>query len=141
MFSNTVDNYWLLQAMVHGLPAVIFFLAAFIYVLYKAARAQRPNEAPELTTMRLAWILSMIGFALSASTVAIWGEIQLLFMIFFGAGLWLLDPDTDVDSSSPAEQPSLHPTSPHTRFVYKQPAVRGNVRINRERLRASGDSS
>ncbi|SPJ23492.1 O-antigen ligase family protein [Palleronia abyssalis] len=81
---SSVDNYWLQQAMVHGVPAVACVAGALVYAVVAVNRGQ-DNDA-----MRLAWTLFLIGFAMSAATVAIWGEIQTLFMILFGAGLWML---------------------------------------------------
>ena len=52
--------------------------------------------------LRLAWTLALIGFCMSASTVAIWGKIQLLFMLYFGAGFWMIEATAKADTTSDA---------------------------------------
>ena len=82
--ADSVDNHWLQQAMQHGLPAAALLVAALGTALWQVNRCPAPDSG-----MRLGWTLFVTGFAFSASTVAIWGEIQVIFMLLFGAGLWM----------------------------------------------------
>lgn len=113
---SSVDNHWLLLAMVHGLPALLFLVTSLCYAFYVVNKsALRGDE--ELDRMRLSWTLSLIGLCMSASTVALWGEIQILFMLLFGAGFWLADsrPETAPDPSGAQSSPvSRH--LPYSRF-------------------------
>ncbi|SFG82712.1 O-antigen ligase like membrane protein [Palleronia marisminoris] len=81
--ADSVDNHWLQQAMQHGLPATALLVAALASALWLVNRGSASEG------MRLGWTLFIAGFVFSASTVAIWGEIQVIFMLLFGAGLWM----------------------------------------------------
>jgi hypothetical protein len=105
MRTDSVDNHWLLMAMVHGLPALVFFVSSLLYAFFMVNRSSSPQEDPETNWLRLAWTLSLIGFCMSASTVAIWGEIQLLFMLLFGGGFWMIGAAARPSGDTSAFQP------------------------------------
>lgn len=111
----SVDNHWLLMALVHGLPALILIVASLLYAFFAVNRASLTGDR-ELDRMRLSWTLALIGFCMSASTVAIWGEIQMFFMLLFGAGFWLADtgPVAAAAQEGAAEPAPRH--LPYTRF-------------------------
>ena len=89
--TDSVDNHWLQQAMQHGLPATVLLVAALAAALWQVNRGTAPEG------MRFGWTLFVAGFAFSASTVAIWGEIQVVFMLLFGAGLWMAPEPAPVE--------------------------------------------
>lgn len=110
--ADSVDNHWLQQAMQHGLPATTLLVAALVTALWQVNRGSGSDG------MRLGWTLFIAGFAFSASTVAIWGEIQVIFMLLFGAGLWMAperaparrDPWRFTRAVTPSESSALAPT-------------------------------
>ena len=109
--ADSVDNHWLQQAMQHGLPATALLVAALVSALWLV------NRGTASEGMHLGWTLFIAGFAFSASTVAIWGEIQVIFMLLFGAGLWMAPDPAPVRRTPwrftravpPSERPSLAP--------------------------------
>lgn len=111
----SVDNHWLLMAMVHGLPALILLVAALLYAFFAVNKPALLGDH-ELDRMRLSWTLALIGLCMSASTVALWGEIQMFFMLLFGAGFWLADtgPTAASEEAEPAAQAPRQ--LPFTRF-------------------------
>ena len=127
MLSSSVDNHWLFLAMVHGIPALLLFAGSIIYALLMVNRNN--DGGPAVQRLRLAWTLTLIGFTMSASTVAIWGEIQLLFMLIFGAGFWMIGPIQDPSAQDEAEETAPSRAPQYTRFAAKtrtvgQPALR-----------------
>lgn len=87
--TSSVDNYWLAMAMSYGLPALVFFALALFIALIAVNRRDFRNDA-DLDAMRLAWTISLVGFAMIASTVALWNEILIFLLILFGAGQWMI---------------------------------------------------
>ena len=117
MLSSSVDNHWLLIAMLHGIPALIFFASSILYAFIMVNR--NGAGGPEIQRIRLAWTLSLIGFCLSASTVAIWGEIQLLFMLIFGAGFWMINVSDDASTTVDEQDTNQTRQNKYTRFEPK----------------------
>ena len=115
MTNSSVDNHWLLLAMVHGLPALVLFASSLLYAFFAVNHIKLFGDT-ELDRMRLAWTLALIGFCMSASTVAIWGEIQMFFMLLFGGGFWLAStgPGNTQETAEKSEETSRH--LPYSRY-------------------------
>ena len=126
MLTSSVDNYWLLMAMVHGLPALIFFAGSIFYAFFAVNRNTGQGDE-ETDRLRLAWTLSLIGFCMSASTVAIWGEIQLLFMLLFGAGFWMIGALPKAPSEADEAETEADQGRPRLRYTRFAPVTRGEA--------------
>ncbi|PTR14272.1 O-antigen ligase family protein [Cereibacter azotoformans] len=100
----SIDNHWLYMAMVHGLPALFLMVGAILYAFLAVNRPGLCGDR-ELDRMRLAWTLSLIGLCMSASTVALWGELQMFVLLLLGAGFWLADTAADAGASREPEVP------------------------------------
>jgi hypothetical protein len=120
--SGSLDNYWLMTALVYGIPAFVFLFSAFIVTLIKAGG--RDFSASSLVTdLRLAWSLVIASLILTLSTVAIWSDIATLVFLFLGSGAWLLDYEIR-NSGEPAPVPLDRPEGPvYTRFPVKTPQM------------------
>ena len=57
----SVDNFWLLIAMRHGLPAFFLFVAAILLIMYKIGR-QRIDD-PEIAACRTGLLISLGGLS------------------------------------------------------------------------------
>ena len=126
MISSSVDNHWLLMAMVHGLPALIFFSGSILYAFFAVNRNTGKGDE-ETDRLRLAWTLSLIGFCMSASTVAIWGEIQLLFMLLFGAGFWMIGTLPKAPSDADEAETESEQGRSRLRYTRFAPVTRGEA--------------
>ena len=66
----TVDNFWLLIAMRHGLPAFVFLALA---IAVSSARIMRqPGLDPEETRCRTGYLVALTGLVISLATVHVW---------------------------------------------------------------------
>jgi hypothetical protein len=122
--SGSLDNYWLLTALVYGLPAFVFIFSAFLYTIIQAGRRDFTASA-WVSDLRLAWSLVIASLILTLSTVAIWSDIATLVFLFLGSGAWMLDykiPEND-EGSPPVEDRPKGPV--YTRFPAKaaQPSL------------------
>lgn len=131
---SSVDNHWLLMAMVHGLPALILLVGSLLYAFFAVNKSALLGDH-ELDRMRLSWTLALIGLCMSASTVALWGEIQMLFMLLLGAGFWLADTGPAAADAAPPAPAPRH--LPYTRFPAGGTAV---PQVRADRVSAPGRS-
>lgn len=90
MAAESVDNFWLLVAMRHGVPAVMALLAAVVLIAWNLARLK--NLGPGIQRLRMAWMSTIIGLSVAAFTVHLWEQVFVLFTFLIGAGVWMLDP-------------------------------------------------
>lgn len=84
MYSASVDNFWLLITMRHGLPAIILLLGAFLLHIAYLIRAR--GLSPETGDIRRGYAMTMVGLCFVLSTVHIWDEVAVFVFFFLGAG-------------------------------------------------------
>lgn len=111
--SSSMDNYWLLTTVRYGVPAFIFMLLAIILII----KAIHPRKAPNglLKNGRKAFVVMLLGFALSGLTVHFWNALMVQFFFFLGCGLGLRDQRS---SSVSSIQPQNERRSRHGSIRY-----------------------
>ena len=98
MASKSVDNFWLLTAMRHGLPGLLILSVSCLVLWVGLARG--PALPSALQAYRRAYLICMITFVFVGSTVHFWAAIYSWFFFLLACGVWLLDaqretsPDT-----------------------------------------------
>jgi O-antigen ligase len=104
MASGTIDNFWLVVAVRHGIPALSFMLGAYLAITlavgFRVPLAQR-QEAP-----RLAYLLCMAVFFFVGSTVYFWAASYVWFLFLLGSGVWLVDAKRTERTSTASACPS-----------------------------------
>ena len=103
MFSASVDNFWLVIAMQHGIPGFTFmFLGYGLTVLRIGLR--RLSE-PSLRQMRLGWMLTTVSVSFTLCTVHIWASLFSLVFFLIGAGQWLRSAPDDGSGNKVRDEP------------------------------------
>lgn len=105
MHSSSVDNYWLLNAMRHGIPGFLLVTGAYAAVLLHLARARLSDVVRN--GYRLGMIFALIGVAFSISTVHVWGTPFYMIQFMLGAGLWMVHAPQESPAAETAAGPSL----------------------------------
>lgn len=82
--ASTVDNFWLLVTMRHGIPAFLLLALATVIHLIRIIRAKGLDE--EMAQARIGYLVSFIGYIFIFATVHAWGQMLVISMFFFGAG-------------------------------------------------------
>jgi hypothetical protein len=88
-WTGSVDNFWLVTAMRHGVPAFLFLVAAIVINL---RRIFTNKELPESAVQcRSAYLVMSMGLFFTLSTVHVWGGPSVLVMALLGAGTWMAE--------------------------------------------------
>lgn len=88
----SIDSFWLLMTMQHGIPAGIILLVCSIYLLFHVMN--RLHTHHELYRWMInAWLLSFMALILIGFTVDYFGKLQPLFFFTMGAIGWIRYPD------------------------------------------------
>ena len=132
MYSASVDNFWLLMAMRHGIPGFVLITAAYIAVMSTLMRTK-----PALTSTqvhRKALVFSLVGLGVAMITVHLWNATFVFFMFMLGAGAWISDaPQAEQDDKTPKpasplpQRRSVSPRAPAPRTA-TTPAASGRNR-------------
>lgn len=89
MASDSVDNFWLLTAMRHGIPALVLLLGSCIFMMIAITTAGSTDRTVEIC--RVAYLISMITFLFVGATIHFSHGIYAWFMFVVGSGAWLMD--------------------------------------------------
>ena len=104
MYSSSVDNFWLLMAMRHGIPGFLLITGAYVAVMTTLMRT-KPSQA-SVQTHRRALVFSLIGLGVAIITVHLWNATFVFLMFTLGAGAWMSD--------TPQEEQGTKTRSPAT---------------------------
>ena len=114
--SSSVDNFWLLMAMRHGLPAVILLLLAFgLHCRFVMAAK---DLAPVARMARTGYAVTLVGLIFTLVTVHVWDSMAVFTMFFLGIGavFYTAAPEAAVLPESGPESGPISRSLPHSRF-------------------------
>jgi hypothetical protein len=97
----SMDNFWLLMAVRHGVPAFLFLALAYISILRRIGKAQ--HVKPSLNMLKKRLIFTIIGISVSICTVHLWNATYALFVFLLGSGIWLTEA-TDKTSGNASDE-------------------------------------
>ena len=92
MYSGSMDNFWLVIAVRHGLPALLGFCLIAVVPVIKGFR-KLAQEGPRPTTE--AYIFALTGLIVSACTVHYWLALLVFFTFFCGMAPGCLNDEAD----------------------------------------------
>ncbi len=114
----SIDNFWLVVALRHGIPAFLLLSAVILITIWNTVRA--PLTGP-YARARTGYLIVLSSLIFCASTVHLWDATYCLFMILLGAGQWFtngdpVDEDTTIEETSSTGRRTIQ----YTRFPNAQ---------------------
>jgi hypothetical protein len=113
MPTNSIDNFWLFEAVRAGLPAAFLMLLAFLWI-YLAVSLKKGLEG-RLVECRTGFLISMTGLFLTTWTVALWDNAYVLFFFMMGGGVWMLDAKSEKEP--PCKRRAFRPLAANRQHV------------------------
>lgn len=86
----TIDNFWLVIAMRHGIPGIVLLALGIGLSIYRILRAKIAD--PTLQDLRTGYMITLIGLLFTLATVHIWSSVAFFVMLYIGAGSFLFGP-------------------------------------------------
>jgi hypothetical protein len=108
----SVDNFWLLIGMRHGVVGVLLLIIALGYCLWCVMRTEGLQGKTAL--MRRNYAFALIATYIALCTVHIWGSSSSFIMLLIGAGAWFIDAprgETSLDTGPLAKTGGPRPYS------------------------------
>lgn len=115
--TDSVDNFWLLMAMRHGLPGFFCLAAAFAFHIRSIVKAKDLDPLGE--RIRTGYMITLVGMIFTLATVHVWGAISVLVMFFLGAGSFIYTQPSSPQGHSSTSESELPPSRralPLTRY-------------------------
>ncbi|WP_299153976.1 hypothetical protein [uncultured Tateyamaria sp.] len=101
--SDSVDMFWLLMTMTHGIPAGALVFLGFIWLPLTLVPLRMPTA--RIRTYKTGWLISMCGIFVALWGVHVWREAYVFLMFLLGSGSWMLQAATPSYNLYPTNQP------------------------------------
>jgi O-antigen ligase len=86
---SSIDNFYLVTAVRHGLPASAFLLLTVFSLVFMLAKKKGLDG--RLDACRTGFIICIVSIIIVAWSVALWDSAFVLFLFWLGGGVWMLD--------------------------------------------------
>ena len=93
MHSGSLDNFWLLMAVRHGVPAFVFIALTCWTMLRRVGKTYLVD--PQLLNARKGLLFALIAMMVSMCTVHLWSATYCLFIFLLGSGSWFIEAGVD----------------------------------------------
>jgi len=115
--ASTVDNFWLLIAMRHGLPSSALIVMAIMFHIAQIVRT--PIEDGEKKNIRTGYMVTLVGVLLTLVTVHVWDAAAVFVSFYIGAGAFIYTrpQDTLIKNLESNESGDVKERLPYSRFV------------------------
>ena len=87
---DTVDNFWLLNAMQYGIPGFLCLAGGSLMIVRSVIRSPLTDAAER--NCRLGWVIAMCGVMMAAGTVHYWTTMLSYVVFLMGSGGWMACP-------------------------------------------------
>ena len=95
--TSSIDMFWIIPAVRHGLPAVTLFTIAWLGIFFSVALRKELDERQ--TSYRTGYLIVMGGLFVAGWTVDFWAELYSAFIFLAASGAWLLDANSGFSAS------------------------------------------
>lgn len=99
----SIDNHWLLLALIGGIPSVIMF--AVVIGLIWSALYKKSDLPSEVARLRFGWSITIFAFLLGGSTVAYYGKVEPFVYLIIGYGAALSQLIATLSNNAPNSPP------------------------------------
>ncbi|KNX39869.1 hypothetical protein ROTO_35960 [Roseovarius tolerans] len=139
MNSSSVDMFWIVPGMAHGIPAWILWFVLFFSVFIPVAL--RKIQSDRVHNYRMGYVCSMLGFFAVGWTVHFWDSVYALLLFLIASGIWILDWRDDQKLPDPlqSDPDEMHRKGlPYSRFT-RQASPSSVPRSERGQIGSGGD--
>lgn len=98
--SDSVDMFWILGGMRHGVLVLVLYFAMFFLITIPIARLR--NLSLQMFDYRMGYIVTMAGFFICGWMVHFWNQALVIFMFLLASGVWMLDHKPEAEVGPPS---------------------------------------
>jgi hypothetical protein len=113
----SIDNFFLLRAMRHGLPATALLIGLILWNIVKLSNLK--VESQLVRNYRNGFLVTVGGLLISLITVDLWSGLYSYFFFLFGSSVWMINYSKTMQSL----EPSTSVSDTDRRFVKKNDIV------------------
>lgn len=91
--SDSVDMFWMLITMMHGVPAGVLMAFGFLWMPLALAARDMPDARTQ--AYRETYLITIAALFIGLWTVHVWREAYVFVLFFLGSGSWMLERPED----------------------------------------------
>ena len=122
MYSGSMDNFWLVMAVRFGIPGFLFLAVGYAWAIFLIMRRKFDNDFA-LANIRRAWVFTFLGLSFTLVTVHVWATIYSFVFFMFGAGIWLVNAQTEDQDPNTSAQDNQEDDTPSGRRFSRYPVT------------------
>lgn len=124
--STSADNFWLLNAMMFGVPSFFMFAGGVFNLLWRAARNALSD--PLARACQAGFLTACGGVIIGGGTVHYWTAMMGLVLFLFGTGAWIGEKEVIIDGDDAETDPNqAQPINRYTRQARVLPAKSARI--------------
>jgi hypothetical protein len=100
--TSSIDMFWIVGAIRHGIVAWVLWIVLFFSVFLKVMFSKGSNA--RFQDYRTGYLISIFGIFLAGWTVHFWNALFVYFMFMLGSGLWMTELASDNATESDVEE-------------------------------------
>lgn len=104
MITDSIDNFWLVIALRHGIPALLLMFGTYLTIVSGVVINKKVN--PKLENYYTAFLICMATYFFIGTTVHFWTAAYAWFVFLMGAGVWMLETRPGGSTSTTEEDPT-----------------------------------
>jgi O-Antigen ligase len=85
----SIDNFFLLRAMRHGVIALLLLIGLIIWIVTKLSNLKIENHL--IHNYRMGFLVTIGGLCISLITVDLWSGLHSYFFFLLGSSVWMID--------------------------------------------------
>jgi hypothetical protein len=85
----SIDNFFLLRAMRHGVIALLLLIGLIIWIVTKLSNLKIENQL--IHNYRMGFLVTIGGLCISLITVDLWSGLHSYFFFLLGSSVWMID--------------------------------------------------
>ena len=123
------DNFWLLTAMRHGVPAFLMFAGAIALIILRAGRQTMID--PVDRACRAAYLTALGGLIIAGGTVHYWRALFVFVVFIIGSGVWMFTGGARSPAEASDSIPEKDPPAEGRRLNLACGRVQGGGQLHR----------
>jgi len=112
--SGSIDMFWIVGAVRHGIVVWIAYLALFFSIFLSVI--YRQSLSTRVQWYRVGYICTMTGLFVVGWTVHFWDALLVFFMFLLASGIWILDWEESAEGENRPAEDNRRIVIPYTRY-------------------------
>lgn len=125
MAPDSIDNFWLVTAVRHGIPALVLLVVSCLAIVLPIAFNKGLDK--KLGNYKTAYLICMATYFIVGTTAHFWGATYVWLLFLLGAGVWMMTAESSEKAPLDETDPNMRRRLSSNRYGATRPSRHGRV--------------